>query len=379
MQLISSPARLLVAALWAALTLALVQAPSTAQAQPETSDWRVAADALYYTDTDNVTAVSPSLSVRRRLEGGGWVGVRGAVDAVSAASVDVVSHATLGFQEVRTEGSFDLSIPVDDVTLAAAYRVSYEPDYLSNGLSVGLSIRLGSPDTVLGLAYRLSWDIVGRVATPWEAFSEDLFTHGAAISLTQNLGPETVLRLVYAPTVQHGYLEKPYRYVPLFDGAGQRLAFRVPENVPDLRHGHAFGARILQYLEPIDGSVRLDYQFYVGSWGVTSHIVEAVGLASVVDGLRLGLRARVYAQTAASFWQRSYAMTTGHEIPRWRSLDRDLSPYHALTGAARLEWNVDDFAGYADGAVTYTRFEDFLLLDERVAIVTQIGLRWTPH
>ena len=38
-----------------------------------------------------------------------------------------------------------------------------------------------------------------------------------------------------------------------------------------------------------------------------------------------------------------------------------------------------DFSGYADGGVTYTRFFDFALLDERVAVVTQIGLRWTPR
>ena len=353
-------------------------APRSAAAQSSSPEWRLAADALYYTDTDNVTAVSPSLSVRRRLDGGGWVGVRGAVDVVSAASVDVISHATTGFEEVRSEGSFDLSVPAGDVTVSSAYRFSYEPDYLSNGLSLGLQFRLGSPDTVLSINYRLSWDVVSRVHTSWEAFSEDLFTHGAALSLTQNLGSETVLRLVYAPMVQHGFLEKPYRYVPLFGPAGQRLANRIPENVPDLRHGHALGVRLLQYLEPIDGSVRLDYQFYAGSWGVTSHIVEVVGLASVVDGFRLGLRGRVYGQTAASFWQRTYTIEQVGHVPRWRSLNRDLSPYYALTGAARMEWNTGEFSGHIDGAVTLTRFEDFLLLDERVAIVTQIGLRWTP-
>lgn len=354
----------------------LALAPAVARAQAE--ETRLAVDVLYYTDTDNVMATTPAASLRHRFEGGATVGVRGAVDVVSAASVDVIAHATNRFEEVRTEGAADVMVPVDDAQLRVAWRTSYEPDYLSNGLSAGLQLRLGSPDTVLDASYGLSWDIVGRTGTPWSAFSEDLFTHSLSLSLTQTLGPETVLRVVYAPTIQDGYLEKPYRYVSLFDAAGQRLASRVPENVPDLRHGHALGARLLQYVAPIRGSVRLDYQFYADGWGVTSHVVEAVGLATLTEGLRLGLRGRFYGQTAASFWQREYVVTTATEVPGWRTLDRDLSPYVSVTGAARLEWSVDDFAGYLDGGATYTRFLDFLLLEERVALVTQIGLRWTP-
>ncbi|MCB9597782.1 MAG: DUF3570 domain-containing protein [Sandaracinaceae bacterium] len=357
------------------LALALLCLAAPAAAQPET---RVAVDALYYTDTDNVMAFTPSVSARHRFEDGGSVGARGALDVITAASVDVVSHATNRFDEARTEGAIDFAVPIDDALFRMAYRASWEPDYLSNGLSAGLQLRLGSADSVLDVSYGLTWDVVGRTHTPWSSFSEDLFTHALSLSLTQNLGPETVLRLVYSPTIQDGYLEKPYRYVPLFDDTGQQLASRVPENVPDLRHGHAFGARLLQYLEPIDGSLRVDYQLYVDGWGVTGHVVEAVGLASASDGLRFGLRGRFYGQTAASFWQRQYTVPPG-QLPRWRTLDRDLSPYVSVTGAARLEWNVDDVSGYLDGAATYTRFLDFLLLDERVAIVTQIGFRWTPR
>ncbi len=356
---------------------ALVLLSISASAQAQGAETRLAIDALYYTDTDNVMAISPAVALRHRFEDGGGVGVRGAVDVVSAASVDVVSHATQGFEEVRTEGAADATIPIDDAALHLAWRTSYEPDYLSNGLSAGLELRLGSPDTVLDARYGLSWDVVGRTGTPWSAFSEDLFTHSASLSLTQTLGPETVLRLVYSPTVQDGFLEKPYRYVPLFDEAGQRLAYRAPENVPDLRHGHAIGARLLQHLAPIGGSLRVDYQLYVDGWGVTGHLAELVGLATITDGLRLGLRGRVYGQTAASFWQREYRVTPG-EVPGWRTLDRDLSPYVSATGAARIEWSAGELAGYADAAVTYTRFFDFLLLDDRVAIVTQAGLRWTP-
>ncbi|MCA9606365.1 MAG: DUF3570 domain-containing protein [Myxococcales bacterium] len=360
------------------IVVAVALASLTPVARAQSEQTRLSADVLYYTDTDNVMATSPSASVRHRFEDGGNVGLRAAVDIVSAASVDVISHATTGFEEARVEGAVDFMVPVDDAQIRGAWRTSWEPDYLSNGISAGLRLRLGTADSVLDVGYGLSWDVVGRTGTPWSAFSQNLFTHALSLSLTQNLGPETVLRVVYSPTIQDGYLEKPYRYVFLFDDAGQQLATRVPENVPDLRHGHAIGARLLQYVAPIRGSARLDYQFYVDGWGVTAHVVEAVGLATVVDGFRLGLRGRFYGQTAASFWQRQYVVSATGELPGWRTLDRDLSPYVSVTGAARLEWNADGWAGYLDGGVTYTRFFDFLLLDERVAIVAQIGLRWTP-
>lgn len=348
-------------------------------AAAQSARWRLAADTLVYSDTDHVRAISPSVSARRTFEDEGAVGIRAAVDAVSAASVDVVSHATRGFEEVRAEGAVDAAVPVGEYLLRAALRVSWEPDYLSNGISLGLRTRLGSADTVLDASYRLSGDLVGRVGTPYASFAETLFTHGASLSLTQNLGTETVLRLVYAPTLQHGFLEKPYRYVPVFDASGQRLSFSAPEEVPDLRHGHAVGARLVQYLEPIDGSVRFDYQFYVGSWGVTGHVAELVGLASLTNDFRLGLRARFYGQTAASFWRREHHLDARGRLPALRSLDRDLSPYVSVTGAARVEWQVDDVGGYADGGVTFTHFDDFALLEERVAVVAQLGLRWTPR
>ncbi len=361
-------------------------APAAAQQRP----WRVAFDGLVYTDTDNVQAYTPSLSVRRALDAdGSRVGASAAVDVVSAASVDVVSHATPRFLEARTQGQLDGVAALGDQQLSLAYRFSWEPDYLSNGLTAGWRSRLGTPDSVLDVTYGLTWDVVGRSGSSWSVFSEELFTHSAALSLTQNLGPETILRVVYGLTAQHGYMEKPYRYVPLFPASvdeasitsaqfdRQRSPQRPPESVPDTRVGHALGGRLVQYLEPIDGSLRLDYQIYLDDWSVMSHLVDARVLGTVSRGLRFGGYARGYFQTGASFWQRTYRAEPG-EIPLWRSLDRDLSTYGSVTGGLRVEWEWHDLSGYVDGAAMVTHWEDFLLLSDRLAILGQVGLRWTP-
>lgn len=362
--------------------------PTVGRAQER--PWRIAFDGLLSTDTDNVQAYTPAISVRRLLDAdGSQVGARAAVDVVSAASVDVVSHATTRFLEARTEGQLDAAGAFGDHLLSIAYRFSWEPDYVSNGLTAGWRTRLGTPDSVLDLTYGLTWDVVGRVGTPWSAFGEELATHRAAVSLTQNLGPQTVLRVIYTLTAQDGYLEKPYRYVPLFDPAvaqtaaldlatfdAARLPYRPPESVPDERVGHAIGARLLQYLEPIDGSLRIDYQLYVDDWLVTSHVVEAMLLATVADPLRLGIYGRGYFQTGAFFWRRAYAADTPATIPRWRSLDRDLSSYQSATGGLRAELFSEEWSGYVDGALMFTHWDEFLLLDQRVAVIAQVGVRW---
>jgi hypothetical protein len=362
------------------------------EAAAQDRPWRVAMDGLVYTDTDNVQVYTPALSVRRYLDSeGSEVGARVAVDAVSAASVDVVSHASSRFSEARTQGQLDAAVAHEDQRFALAYRFSWEPDYLSNGVNGGWRTRLGTADSVLDLSYGITWDIVGRSGTSWSAFSAELFTHTAGVSFTQNLGPQTVLRGVYTLTAQQGWLEKPYRYVPLFDRAAVqaqmptsanfdalRLPMRPPENVPDTRIGHAIGVRFLQYLQPLDGSIRVDYQFYVDDWLVTSHLVELMLRTSFTSSLVLGLYARGYLQTAAFFWQRTYVVDDPLSIPRWRSLDRDLSGYGSVTGGARVEWMPDELGGYLDVAAMFTHWDQFLLLDDRLALIAQLGVRWVP-
>ena len=379
----------------AAVSALLLFAPVPAAAQ---GPWHVSADTLVYDDTDNVTVVSPQAAVRYDLdEEGGAVGVRAAVDVVSAASVDVVSQATTRFSEVRTDLNLSVAKAFGDHLPGASYRFSIEPDYVSHGASAALRSRLGTPDSVLSLAYSATFDTVGMSGTPTENFSESLVTHGADIGLTQILGQRTVLRGVYTLTVQNGYMEKPYRFVPLFDQAGvdrartdgnhldldsfdrYRLDARPPESVPDVRVGHAFAIRGIQYLDAVHGSVRLDYQLYLDSFGLWAHVVEPVCSIRVADGWLLSSYGRFYWQSSASFWRRQYVVSAPDRVPRWRTADRDLSGYHAVSGGVRVELELGDhFHAYADGSIMATTFRDFLFLDHRLALMALTGVRWNP-
>lgn len=377
--------------------LVVIGSAGTAGADPGPGGWTIAFDNMVSTDTDNVIVVSPQLAVHHRLdEDGSEVRARAGVDVVSAASVDVVSQATRGFFETREETSVGATYAVSDMQAGLDYRFSIEPDYISNGVSASLTTDIRSPDTVLSVDYGATYDIIGLRSTPYDEWSALLWIHRGDASLTQTLGQNTVLRAVYSLTFEGGYLEKAYRYVPLFTQSGiaraqadgvelgldnfdrYRLPSRVPENVPNRRVGHAFGLRLVQYIPPLDASLRLDAQLYVDSWDLRAFTTQPTLTFDLSDSVSLAAFGRFYMQSAVSFWQRTYVVSSPSVVPVWRTLNRQLSPYETTTGGARLEWRGDPLALYVEGSAAYTTFDDYLFLDHKTTLVGLVGLRWTP-
>jgi len=405
MQLRRAPSRrtLPKGAAFAALAFAalLISALVGISARVDADDkWRLALDTLVYADGDDVTVVTPQTSVRYLLdEDGGEVRARVGVDVVSAASVDVIAQATRGFREVRTDATLGVSKAFGDWLPSFDYHLSTESDYLSNGGRLGLRARLGSPDTVLQLGYGFSSDLVGRRES-FDQQHESVRTHRADVSLTQALGPRTLLRGAVTLTARSGFQSKPYRFVPLFDQAAldraradgvelDRSSFaayainRVPERVPDERVGVAMAGRLLHYVRALRGSLRLDYQVYLDSWGLVANTLEPAVTLGLSREWSLVAYGRVYLQGNASFWRRTYVVQSAAPsptIPTYRSLDRELSKFQTYTLGARVEWTAPDarFAFFVDGAVAYSHYEQFLYLEERVAFIGLAGVRWTP-
>lgn len=350
-------------------------------------------DTLVYSDTDNVLVVSPQVAARRALDdAGGAATARAVVDVISAASVDVVSQATAGFTEVRREADLSASHRMGALLPELRYRYSDEPDYRSHGLGGSLARDFADHDTTIGLSYDLSLDTVGRSGTPFDRWSRDLATHSAEIGWTQVLGARTVGRVAYSLVVQDGYLEKPYRYVPLFDPgtlatleadgmtldgdnfSSYRLPERPPEEVPNRRLRHAFALRGVRYVPDL-GAIQADYRFYVDSWGMQAHTVDGT-LRLPMGRFRLDLEDRLHWQGPVDFWRRVYTVDGAGEVPRWRTVDRDLGGYLQDTLQARGQLDLASLEIYALAGAMVTRFDDYLFLDWRLALVGETGLRW---
>ena len=374
------------------IALAVLLTPGAAAADPEVT---LSGDTLFYSDDDHVIVVSPQAAAKVALDrDGSEAGVHAVIDVVSAASVDVVSQATPGFTETRVELGAHGAHRIGRWLPGLALRWSEEPDYRSLGGRAGADVRL-SGDTTASASYDASIDTVGRTGTAYADWSASLQTHAGELGITQNLDRRTRVRAVATVAVQDGYLEKPYRYVPLFDMAGvdraaadgvdldlhsfdaYRLPERPPEQVPDRRLRAALFARALRWLGRA-GAGRADYRLYVDDWGMTAHTVE-LGLAVPLPaGVTVELRQRAHLQTAVDFWQRVYVVDDAGTLPRYRTLDRELSGYLASTTSAGATWRHGAVVAYGEAGVMLTRFDDFLLLDRRLAVIAQLGARWSP-
>jgi hypothetical protein len=372
-----------------ALALGLAGWPGQLAAQPSSLSF----DTLFYSDNDNVLVVSPQVAAHRALDDeGGEAGARVAVDVISAASVDVVSQASSRFTEIRKEAALSASHRLGSLLPGLRYRFSDEPDYRSHGFGGSLSRDFAGHDTTLAVSYDLALDTVGRSGTPFSAWSRKLTSHAADIALTQVLGPRTVARFDYSLTLQNGYMEKPYRYVPLLDAAtlddlegsgmsvgpdevnAYRLPERPPEEVPGRRARHSLSARGLRYVAGL-GAAQLDYRFYIDSWGVQAHTLDAT-VKVPIGRFRLDVEDRFHYQTAADLWSRVYTVDGDGRLPTWRSLDRELGSYLQDTISVRLQRPFGDFLVYAMGGSMVTRFRDFLYLDWRLALISEAGVRW---
>lgn len=373
-------------------TLGLCAAPTAAQERP----WTLSSDSLLYTDTDNVLVVSSQLGAARALdEEGGKASADVVVDVVSAASVDVVSQASQRFSELRWEVNLAGSYAIGDGLPSLNYRGSAEPDYVSHGFGAGYLSRLVGADTVASAHYQLTLDTVGRSGTPFATFSRSLTIHSAELSLTQNLSTRALLRAVLSLTVERGYQEKPYRFVPLFDAAGlaqadadgeelrlstfdrYRLASRPPEEVPQTRVRPAIALRGLVYLDALESSLRADYRFYLDDWGVLANTAELELEHPLSELWTIAFTTRGYTQTKASFYRSAYVVSQPDEIPGLRTVDRKLAPYDTLSGGARLTLHTDAITAYFELTATYSSFHQYIYLDHLIALIGQGGLAWS--
>jgi hypothetical protein len=385
-----APARL--TALAGLLAAALACTSAAAQERP----WTVSSDSLLYTDTDNVLVVSSELGAQRALdEQGGEASASVVVDVVSAASVDVVSQASQRFDEVRWEANLSGSYAIGEVVPGLNYRGSVEPDYVSHGFGASVQSRLGGADTVASAHYQITFDTIGRSDTPFATYSRSLTIHSGELSLTQNLSERSVLRGVLSLTVERGYQEKPYRFVPLFDEEGlgraaddgveldldtfdrYRLASRPPEEVPEQRVRPAVAVRWLHYIDALESSIRADYRFYLDDWGVLANTVELELAHPLSELWTIAAIGRGYTQTKASFYRATYVVQDPDEVPGLRTVDRKLAPYDTFSAGARLELTTEPITAYFEASASYSRFHEYIYLDQLLALVGQGGVAWS--
>jgi hypothetical protein len=283
-----------------------------------------------------------------------------AADAVSGATasvyqVDAISTATT-FSDTRHEVTTALGFQGRRSKLAFSGTFGIERDYISKQLGGNGSIDLPGRNTTVALAYTHSWDQVcdrdNSNSMPLERIAlsgadpcptqnllygknsgnvvwHDLSIDTAQTTITQNLTPTMNLQGALYGQILDGFQSNPYRRVVVGGVATQ-------EHEPNTRARWSVSARLNRYLPKLHSAVHFSARFYDDTWRVIGGDVELAYSQYIGNSLLLRVHARVYQQTAASFFKDAFFYMTESTAGEFYTGDRELSPVRDAVVGGKL-------------------------------------------
>jgi hypothetical protein len=352
---------------------------------------RVSSEVAFYSDSESVTVVTPTLAASIENPLAEWsIGARYLVDAVSAASVDIVATASRRWKEVRHGGSVDGGYKIGIVGLGASGSFSIEPDFVGWAVGGTLSFDLFQKNATLLAGYSFGHNTIGRAGTPFDVFSHVVVSHSINAALTVLVNRDTILSFVGDAIIENGDSSKPYRYIPMFAanvaptvpvGASidwvnsNREPERPLEQLPLSRDRFAATVRVAHRFS--SSTLRVSERFYRDTWGLTASSTDVRYIFDIGNRVSLWPQARLHLQTPVAFWQRAYVANYSSggqwDLPALRTGDRELGPLRGLTGGAGIQVRVGPEASPASftlglaGQAVWTSYLDDLYISNRVS------------
>ncbi len=369
---------------------------------------RVAGDLSGYSDTNSVAVYTPALNLSLVSPTAGWnVGGNFLLDAVTAASPDIVSSASPPFEEFRYAGGVTGGYKPGLFGAQASLSSSSSPDYVSYTTSGRLTVDLFDKLVTPTVGYSYSYDRVGRgpnnYLNDFNPLKGYIHTHEIEAGITFVLSPTAVLVVGGTLSIERGDGSQPYRYVPMFDpenvapfvptGATvdlvnrTRLPIRPLEQIPTERDRFAVGARYNKRLGT-NTTFRIDQRFYNDTWGLKASSTDSRYMVDLSRNLRVWPHGRVHAQTDTNFYNLAYTAIVPQAnqpgggqivVPLYRTGDRELSPLITLTAGGGVRLGLGNPEGEIKygimlvGDVMYTRYLNSIYLTSRTAIYGSAG------
>ena len=284
------------------------------------------AEAMHHVyDGGGVTATGPALLVRKSIADRVSVSAQYYIDAVSNASIDVVTTAS-PFKETRTAWDFSADTVVRDSTLSVSASRSTEPDYIAQAVGFDVSHEIFGGMTVISLGTTRARDQVGKKNERNFADQASHWQH--RVGVTQILTPRWLVSLNAEAVADSGYLGSPYRAARVFGAA-------VPERNPRTRSSRAIKLRSLYDTGQLvaGSSVRAEYRRYWDNWDIAASTTEfgyaqRLGAGWLVDG-----SLRLYTQGKALFYSDNAQAETVYV-----SRNRQLSTFKSTALGARVSY-----------------------------------------
>lgn len=304
------------------------------------------ADALYHAyDGGGVEVTGPSLKLLKRIGQSLALSGNYYVDAISSASIDVVTTAS-PYTEKRTETSLGLQYLAGKSIMSAGYTHSDENDFDANSAYFNISQSMFGDLTTVTLGYSLGWDTVGK--TGQADFSEDVDRQHYRVGLSQILTRDWIVDLGFEAITDEGFLNNPYRSVRYLDPTTPVGYSYEPEQYPHTRTSSAFAVRSKYYL-PYRAALHGEYRFYDDTWGIRAHTAEIGYTHPWRERWIFDLKYRFYAQDHADFYSDLFPRA---QAQNFLARDKELSTFnsHTLGFGASYEF-LRDRAGLQRGTL----------------------------
>jgi hypothetical protein len=309
----------------AALACALAATPARAEPPPDLAS----ATVRVYADDDRLTVVSPA--AHAQLTGGPLTAeVDLAIDAVTAASVDVMTSASpVAVDERRYEAGLGLALAAGATTVVrAGAQVSHERDYDAVRVGLGVVQELARRNTTLELRARAGRDRATAVGDPM--FAGERTSAALTAVVTQLVDRRTIVDLTVDGLWADGWHGSPYRRV-WTDDPSMPVVTGWPEVTPARRLAVAVALRGRRAVGERWFASAIA-RGYADEWDVHSATATVELRRRLSERTLLGGQVRGYLQDGASFWVRRQPDAIAP--PRYRTADRTLGPM--ATGEVEL-------------------------------------------
>lgn len=295
-----------------------------------------------YDSSDQLTVIHPSATASADVSESTEVSATYDADVISAATIDVRTAASpRGFEETRHGLALGVDHGLSRTARAnAGIHVSHTPDYSSGSFGLGSSVQDAGRNRTLGISLSAAVDAVGRAGD--EQPVGHVVSSGGSLSLASVLSEWSVVDVASTVEYKRGFLENPYRFVPIHPvGRANDAWIWVEESVPEDR---LRGAGNVRYRTAFSSHLfaRAMAGVHLDSWGILGGSGELQGSAQLGEAL-CTLGGRTWVQRAASFYRGRYRREVS--VPQWRTGDRKLSESFQVAGIARLEYELGQWNG----------------------------------
>jgi hypothetical protein len=297
-----------------------------------------------------VSSTGPAFLVRKKILDTVSLSANYYLDAVSNASIDVVTTASK-YRENRNEYGFGLAYSYRDSEISLASSFSREPDYIANRIGLDISQETFGGLTTVSLGFTRGNDQISKRDAPE---FKDVATHWQyRLGLTQIISPRWIMSANVEALADSGFLGSPYRSARIFGAT-------VPERTPRTRSGRALKLRVIGDLGSRD-AINFSYRYYQDTWDVKGHTGD-IGYSRYIGQKWLAdASVRGYTQNRALFYSDNAGAETAfisrnRQLSAFNSIGLNLKATYLLGKVANDKYDVKLNAAYE---LTRFKFKDF--------------------